>query len=1165
MTRSWPSPVRRYAVAVLATTLGVLLKEALGPQIVPSVYLTAYAAVLASAAYGGFGPGVLATILSALIDWDLFLPPIFSLNGFDAVTAARVALFTATCVPMSWFVDRWRTNRARLVTSEARLRRMFEADLVGMITYHLDGTIREANDRFLQMVGYTRADVRAGRLWWSKMTPSEYASRDAAAIDQIAASGTWVPFEKEYLRQDGSRVPVIVAGGATDAARQEGVAFVFDITERKQAEQALRVANVELERRVAERTAKLQTELAARRQIETALRESEERFHSAFRHTPIGMALVNLEGVPFQVNHALCEMLGYTEAELLATNAEVLTHPDDIATEREHARRLLAGEIESCQFEKRYLHKQGHVIWASLSASLLRDAAGQPLHYISQVEDVTERRRLYDQLRDSEQRFSNGFKYAPIGMALVGIDGVVMQVNQALCDMLGYSEAELLARRSFEVTHPDDLTNTIEQLYKMVAGETDTWQLERRYFHKDGHIVWGESSTSMVRDERGNSLYVISQVRDVTEQRLATERLRQSEERFALAVNGASDGIWDWCLDTDTVYLSPRCRVMAGMESDADTSPSHWASHVFPDDRERVATAVSEHLDGRTPHFECEYRIEQEPGMYRWVLSRGLAVRDATGKAYRMAGSLTDVSDRKRAELTLRESEERFHSAFRDAPAGMALIDRNGQTVRVNRALCAILGYSEPELLAMSLSRLMHSEDVAHAQDGVRRIERGELESHQSEGRYVHKSGRVVWAEIGVSLIRDRDGRPLHSLVHVRDITDRHYLSRVLAALNARLDVKESFREVASNLQGMTGCYSSTLILFDEHNEWGTVWPLDPSRSERPLGARMPIRDSPALPFVVRGRAHLVPDLAAELSYAPLAAAYRAGIRSAMTLPLAGADRVAGMLVLVWTRVDACEAALVPAVRQVADALALAMEKHRLFEQVDASRERLQALSRELLRVQEAERRHLAVELHDEIGQTLTGIRLMLGTINRVPAATASARLQQTLTLVDDLVAQVRNLSLELRPAMLDDLGLLPALLWLLGRYTDQTKIEIAFEHHGLDRRLPSEIETAAFRIIQEALTNIARHANTTEARVKAQMTGSALLIQVTDAGSGFDLHGRPVVGATTGLAGMRERALLLGGRLTVESTPGEGTCVQAELPLAMERNGDERHDFHRG
>jgi signal transduction histidine kinase len=201
--------------------------------------------------------------------------------------------------------------------------------------------------------------------------------------------------------------------------------------------------------------------------------------------------------------------------------------------------------------------------------------------------------------------------------------------------------------------------------------------------------------------------------------------------------------------------------------------------------------------------------------------------------------------------------------------------------------------------------------------------------------------------------------------------------------------------------------------------------------------------------------------------------------------------------------------------------------------------------------VQENERRYIARELHDEIGQALTGLKLVLDMAVRSPGDDNGENLREALALVDGLMTQARNLSLDLRPTMLDDLGLLPALLWRCGRYTDQTGVHVDFRHTRLEgRRFDPRIETAAYRIVQEALTNVARHADVDKVTVRLWVEQDTLNVQVKDQGTGFNPEHALAAETSSGLVGMRERAVLLGGELTIESTPGAGTRLAAELPL---------------
>lgn len=230
-----------------------------------------------------------------------------------------------------------------------------------------------------------------------------------------------------------------------------------------------------------------------------------------------------------------------------------------------------------------------------------------------------------------------------------------------------------------------------------------------------------------------------------------------------------------------------------------------------------------------------------------------------------------------------------------------------------------------------------------------------------------------------------------------------------------------------------------------------------------------------------------------------------------------------------------------------------------LVEQIAERRraeEELRKLSHKLVDVQESERRDIARELHDEIGQLLTGLKLALETSPLLKNGEAKKEMEQTRAIVNELMARVRDLSLNLRPAMLDDLGLLHALLWRFERYAAQTGIRVISNLEGLKgiegERMRPEVELAAYRIIQEALTNVARYAGVGEVKVNVAADAENLSIQVIDHGRGFLPKAALASGDSSGLAGMRERARLLGGSLTIDAAPGAGTTLTALLPIVM-------------
>lgn len=233
------------------------------------------------------------------------------------------------------------------------------------------------------------------------------------------------------------------------------------------------------------------------------------------------------------------------------------------------------------------------------------------------------------------------------------------------------------------------------------------------------------------------------------------------------------------------------------------------------------------------------------------------------------------------------------------------------------------------------------------------------------------------------------------------------------------------------------------------------------------------------------------------------------------------------------------------------------VEKERLFEAVSQQRQQLRALANRLTDVQEAERKQLARELHDEMGQALTAISINLAAIKKdLPPQCLTPikeRLAEASLLTEQTLEQIRELSLNLRPSMLDDLGLVPTLHWYVKRYANRVTVETDFQVTGLKERLPPAIETTLYRIVQEALTNVARYAQASRVQLQLHRKNSVVAVFIEDNGQGFDLaevvnRENPKNG--TGLLGMRERVTLLGGKFNIQSQAGQGTQLAIEIPL---------------
>ncbi|HXG22364.1 MAG TPA: PAS domain S-box protein [Methylomirabilota bacterium] len=277
--------------------------------------------------------------------------------------------------------------------------------------------------------------------------------------------------------------------------------------------------------------------------------------------------------------------------------------------------------------------------------------------------DVDERSEQGQALLASEERFRAIFETAAIGIGFTDLEGRIVESNAALQRMLGYSREELQGKVFTELTHPDNRSQNVELFVDLLTGERTQYQIESRYLRKDGEVFEGRLIVSLVQKDGNEARFAVILMEDITERlqheaerKRIEELLRQSEERYALAVRGANDGLWDWNLLTNEVYFSPRWKSMLGYEEhEIRNHFDEWEQRIHPDDRERAQAALQDHFAGRTPLYEFEHRLLHKDGTYRWIVARGVCVRDEQGKPYRMAGSHTDITARKLREEALQE------------------------------------------------------------------------------------------------------------------------------------------------------------------------------------------------------------------------------------------------------------------------------------------------------------------------------------------------------------------------------------------------------------------------------------------------------------------------------------------------------------------------------
>src|SRR5688572_22701388 len=388
-----------------------------------------------------------------------------------------------------------------------------------------------------------------------------------------------------------------------------------------------------------------------------ALRESEERFRRTFEHAGSGLAHIGIDRRFIRVNRRLCEILGYPEAELLKLRGRDISHPEDADVINQQRPRLYAGEIDEVRLEKRYLKKDGSVVWVHFAMVVERDAAGRPKYEIAVYDDITARHEAEERLRQSEERFRRTFELAGSGLAHVSIDGRFLRVNRRVCELLGYTEAELCGKLVKDLSHPADRDLADEPRARVFAGELESARLEKRYLRKDGRLVWANLAIALERDAHGRPLYAISVLEDITARKQAEEALRDSEELFRKSFELAASGVAHVSLDGRFMRVNRSFTEILGYsETELIGRSVKEVSH--PEDRDVTDAQRALVRAGSRESVRFEKRYIRKGGAVVWV-SLGVAlVRNAAGAPLYEIAMFDDITERKQAESALREAHE---------------------------------------------------------------------------------------------------------------------------------------------------------------------------------------------------------------------------------------------------------------------------------------------------------------------------------------------------------------------------------------------------------------------------------------------------------------------------------------------------------------------------
>ncbi len=436
---------------------------------------------------------------------------------------------------------------------------------------------------------------------------------------------------------------------------------------------------------------------------------------------------------------------------------------------------------ESIVWEDVLKQPNGELIYHTRNFTPVFDENGALEMMVGYGINITESKRDQAKILESKQLIQSILQNVAVGILVQGPQSEILENNKAALEMLGLTQDQLLGKTSFDpswrVIHEDrsDFKPEDHPVPKSIRLQQPVNNVVMGVFQQQlNDYVWLLVDAMPVFDEEQNLIYVVCTFNDITELKKAEENLKISNERFDYSSKATSDALWDWNLLTDEIYVGEAFTNLSGYQFENNkTTANHCNTLLHPDDLKGYKEDVEAAIKNGLSHFNKEYRYLKSDGSYAHVNDRAVIIRNEKGKATRIIGAMQDITEKKKLENELLQSEARFKGAFDYSAVGISIVTIVGKIIEINNQFCEMLGYSVEELKTMRFHEISYLDDLEQDLDEVEKIINGEKNNFHLEKRYVHKNKNIVWGHLSVSAIRNADGEITNFLGQVIDITER--------------------------------------------------------------------------------------------------------------------------------------------------------------------------------------------------------------------------------------------------------------------------------------------------------------------------------------------------------------------------------------------------------
>ncbi|MEO7924233.1 MAG: PAS domain S-box protein [Chitinophagaceae bacterium] len=993
-----------------------------------------------------------------------------------------------------------------IVTKDITERKLAEAELkqsnnrFEMITKTTNDAVWEwdletgqlwSNETHQHLYGLTMKDpVPVEGMWETRIHPDD---RDLIVSKQKGAlvSGTNV-FISEYRFLSGNNEYVnlydrcyIVRDEMGKPVRMMG--SMMDITERKKAEDAVRI--------------------------------SEEQYRALVENAPEALVVMDMELRKFvSVSESALKLFKMSREELLEVGLSEVSpefQPDG-RTSAEAAIAPLEEAIRGGKPAFEWIHKDSRGQEITCEVRLVRLPSDKQILVRGSIIDITERKKIETERANERNLLRALIDNLPDYIYVKDTDFNYIISNRAFVKLVGANgEAETMGKKSPELFGPEVGNINTEEDKKIVTTGKEVIDRDEPIITREGKQLWLLTTKVPLKDAEGNVTGILGISKDITERKMAEEEIMKTNARFQSVSKATSDIVWDWDLLADMVWWNDNYYSNLGYRKQKEiVQIGEWFMRIHPEDVERVRTKIRKTIAGKGSSWQDAYRYIKSDGTYLHFLDRGFILRDSGGNAYKMIGSMVDMTPVYEAQKKISESEEKYRTLVEQAVDAIALYDAQGRILDVNSGSVNLLGYEKEELMQLQLSDILTTEEIKLKPVRYDILEQGESTVKQRS-------------------MRKKDGTIIQTEVRSQQLPDGRFLS-VIRDLTERIKAQEQIEKEKQLSDKLIDSLPGVFYWYDENGRfqrWNRQFEIVTGYTAREIADMHPTDF-----FEGEGKKHIIERIGkvfteglgdAEAEFFSKDGSSRPYYFKAVRIIIDGQPFLLG------TGID------------ISDRKKAELELEESYAAVRKLTEYLQ-------NVREEERTHIAREIHDELGQQLTVLKMDVSWLNKKINPTddnIKQKMQELLHMLDEVVGSVRRISSELRPSLLDDLGLTAALEWQLKEFEKRSGIKTKFDAPEEEIKMANPVKTALFRIFQESLTNVARHSGAKKLSVSLGIKEGNFVLSIIDDGNGFDKQ-KLAEKKTLGILGMQERTSMIGGNYKITGMPGKGTAVEVSISL---------------